>query len=167
VSTWTAHRFKRPLAEREQRAAFLIATAAIVVATLVLATGSAPHVSSARQDPAVPAPSKAPVLSGPAVTVARRFLDGYLGYLYGHAPARAVRDAVPALSGRLATRRLIVPPAMRRLRPRVLALGSAQAPPGLIGVSATVNDGELASYQLELILARAHGRLLVATVKAG
>ena len=167
MSTWAAHRLKRPLAEREQRAAFAIVTAAIVVATLVLATGSAPRFSSARQNPAVRASSKAPVLSGPAVMVARRFLDGYLGYLYGHAPARAVRDAVPALSRSLAARRLIVPPAMRSLSPRVLALGSAPASPGLIGVSATVNDGELASYQLELVLARAHGRLLVATVKAG
>jgi hypothetical protein len=167
VSTWAAHRFKRPLAAREQRAAFLIATAAIVVATLVLAAGSAPRVSSARQDPAVRAPRKALTLSAPARTVARRFLDGYLDHLYGHAPARAVRDTVPALSRSLAGRRLIVPPAMRSLHPRVIALGSAPAPPGLIGVSATVNDGELASYQLELILARAHGRLLVATVKAG
>lgn len=167
MSTWAAHRFKRPLAEREQRAAFLIVTAAIVVATLVLAGGSAPHFSSARRDPAVRASSKALVLSGPAVTVARRFLDGYLGYLYGHAPASAVRGAVPALSRSLAARRLIVPPAMRSLRPRLLALGSAPASPGRVGVSATVNDGELASYQLELVLARAHGRLLVATVKAG
>jgi hypothetical protein len=155
------------LAAHEQRAAFAIVTATIVVATLVLATGSAPRVSSARRDPAVRAPSKALALGGPAVTVARRFLDGYLGYLYGHAPARAVLDAVPALSRRLATRRLIVPPAMRSLRPRVLALGSAPASPGQIGVNATVNDGGLASYELELVLARAHGRLLVATVKAG
>lgn len=167
MSTWAAHRLKRPLAEREQRAAFLIATAAVVVATLVLATGSAPHSSSARRDPAGSTPSKALAPSGPVVTVARRFLDGYLGYLYGHAPAHAVRDAVPALSRLLAARRLIVPPAMRSLRPRVLALGSAPASPGRVGVNATVNDGELASYQLELILARVGGRLLVATVKAG
>jgi hypothetical protein len=167
VSTWAAHRFNRPLAEREQRAAFVIVTAAIVVATLVFAAGSAPRSSNARRDPAVSASSKALALSGPAVTVARRFLDGYLGYLYGHATAHAVRDAVPAPSRSLAARRLIVPPAMRPLRPRVLALGSAPAPPGRIGVNATVNDGELASYQIELILARAHGRLLVATVKAG
>lgn len=167
MSTWAAHQLKRPLAAREQRAAFAIVTAAIVVATLVLATSSAPRVSSARRDPAVRASSKALVPSGSAVTVARRFLDGYLGYLYGHAPAHAVRGAVPALSRSLAARRLIVPPAMRSLRPRVLALGSAPASPGQIGVSATVNDGELASYQLELILARAHGRLLVSTVKAG
>ena len=167
MSTWTAHRFKRPFAEREQRAAFLIVTAAIVVATLVLTAGSAPHSSSARRDPAVHASSKAMAPSGPAVTVAQRFLDGYLGYLYGHAPAHAVRDAMPALSRSLAARRLIVPPAMRSLRPCVLALGSAPAPPGQIGVNATVNDGELASYQLELLLVPAHGRLLVATVKAG
>lgn len=167
MSTWAAHRLRRPLAEREQRAAFVIVTAAIVAATLVLATGSAPRSSSPRRDPSVRASSKALALSAPVVAVARRFLDGYLGYLYGHAPARAVRGAVPALSRSLAARRLIVPPAMRSLRPRVLALGSAPASPGRIGVSATVNDGELASYQLELILARAHGRLLVATVKAG
>jgi hypothetical protein len=166
VSTCAAHRLKWRLAEREQRAAFVIVAAAIVVAALVLAAGSAPRPSRARQDPAVTTPSKTLAPSGPAVVVARTFLNGYLGYLYGQGPASSVRDAVPALSRLLADRRLIVPPAMRNLRPRVLTLSSAPASPGRIGVNATVNDGELSSYQLKLILARAHGRLLVATVKA-
>jgi len=100
-----------------------------------------------------------------AARAAQRFLTGYLAYLYGHAPITAVRGATPALLRSLRAHPPLVPPAMRARSPRVLSLHPAPAPLGFLGVSALVNDGELASYQVVVLLAPKRGRLLVSTVE--
>jgi hypothetical protein len=92
---------------------------------------------------------------------ASRFLAGYLPYLHGQRAARAIPCATRTLLARLAASSPIVPPATHALTPRVVSLTPT---PGL-KVTATVNDGELPSYQLTLQVAVEGGRVLVASVE--
>jgi hypothetical protein len=100
-----------------------------------------------------------------AARAAGEFLTGYLAYLYGHRPAASIKDATPALVLSLRAHPPLVSPSMRARRPRVLSLHAAPAPAELIGVSALVNDGELASYHVGLLLTSRHGRLLVSALE--
>lgn len=165
----------RPITARRSAVvliAVLIAASTVLLAATRPATPPhpAPHrvAASARgaRRPASggPAANAAPV-ARVAARVAERFLQGYLAYLYGHAPAGALTDATPRLLRSLRAHPPIVPPAMRALYPRVLSLKPLLAP--RVGVSALVNDGELASYHLALLLTPEHGRLLVSAVEAG
>jgi hypothetical protein len=92
---------------------------------------------------------------------ASQFLDGYLPYLHGRRAARSIASATPALLAGLAGSSPIVSPAMRVLTPSVVSL----TPAGELKVTATVNDGELASYQFTLRLQELDGRLLVTSVE--
>ena len=116
--------------------------------------------------PAAPDPSAHVAPVGPvAARVARRFLAGYLAYVYGQAPAAAITDAAPALVRSLRARPSLVSPAMRARHPRVLALRPTPAPAAMVAVSALVGDGELADYTVGLLLEREGGRLLVDAVE--
>jgi hypothetical protein len=176
MTGWLTSLRDRPIAERERRAAVAV-VAVLLVASAVLLAATRPagrtrqlaprkpvaSVNGASRSP-MPAASAAGVAPAVART-ARGFLAGYLTYLYGHAPVSAVSGATPRLSRSLRAHPPIVSPGVRARRVRVLSLHAAPAPAGLIGVSALVNDGELASYRIRLILARARGRLLVTTVE--
>ena len=112
--------WERPIAEHERRRAFVLAAAVILlaVAGLAVTRSTATHHATPRPAPTVstvPAPpSSPPEPSGPPRTdppgagvppdlgpIARRFLEGYLAYLYGRGPARSIPHAAPALLGRL------------------------------------------------------------------
>jgi hypothetical protein len=174
---WLTSLRDRPIAERERRTAITVVAVLLAAGTILLAAtkpaqqpryaasrrpgvalGSAPHPAPSSAANAAPV---APV----AARVAQRFLAGYLAYPYGHAPATAVRDATPALLHSLSAHPALVPPAVRARHPRVLSLHPAPAPLGLVGVSSLVNDGELVSYHVVVLLAPERGRLLVSTVE--
>ena len=165
---------ERPITGRERHTA-MSAVAVVLTAATILLTAIRP---AAQPHPRTPRPAalaarasrpttpngRAPVVAGVAVRVAREFLTGYLAYLYGHAPATDIHAVTPALARSLLAHPPLVSPAAHTRHPRVLSLRPAPAPAGL-GVSALVNDGELASYPLVLLLARENDTLLVSAVQ--
>jgi len=168
---WLTSLRDRPIAERERRTAITV-VAVLLAAGTILLTATKPaqqphHAASRRPGVALRSAPHPASTSSAADTahVAQRFLAGYLAYLYGHASATAVRDATPALLRSLRSHPPLVPPAVRARRPRVLSLHPAPAPLGLVGVSSLVNDGELVSYHVVVLLAPERGRLLVSTVE--
>lgn len=168
----------RPLRERDRQRAFVLAAAALVLAAAILTlTGRDHHQPLATAAPptspaAVPPPvSPAPAVRAPARErvpepaprsirrVARRFLAGYLPYLYGQRTARRIDASTARLRRRLAANRPRVSPAARRRRPRVVALEGERAPAGRWLVRARIADGSVAAYPIELLI---HGRRVVA-----
>ena len=104
----------------------------------------------------------------PLVTrAADLFLAGYLSYIYGHAPARAIDGATPALLRSLRAQQTRVSPGMRARQPHVLALRSTPARSGPLLVNAVINDGGLVDYSIGLLLAVHGGRLLVSGLEGG
>jgi hypothetical protein len=95
---------------------------------------------------------------GAARRVARRFLDDYLAFLYGRAPAAAVGDTSAAVRRELARNTPRIPPAQRNRTPRVIDLAvTAQAPRAVIA-TATIDDGDVAVYPIVFTLDRQDGR---------
>jgi hypothetical protein len=168
---------ERPIADSERPRLFWLAAAILVAAAIVLiALGPSSREEGA---PSVPPPATAPSpppRAAPAAPVpppvppaarrsARRFLAGYLRFIYGRAQAREIEAAAPALRRRLARSRLRVPPAARRRRPRVTGLEAERLPSGVVAATAEVVDGGVARYPAHLKLRRAGGRWAV--VEAG
>lgn len=89
-----------------------------------------------------------------AEPAARRFLKGYLRFLYGHAGAREIERATPQLRRRLSRSRLRVPPAARRRRPRVARLEARLMAAGEVAVTAEVADGGVARYPVSVTMRR-------------
>lgn len=162
----------RPLSDRDRQRAFALAAAALVLAAAILTiTGNrpgAPTASTPPPSPAAAAPdvsalaSRAPAWASAQDTVAvpaavrqqaRRFLAGYLPYLYGRRPrsARWLEGAGWQLRRRLAAERPRVAPAARRRRPRAVALKGEQAPSGGWQLRARIADGR-SGYQLTLLV---------------
>jgi hypothetical protein len=170
----------RPVAGHERRAALTVVVVLLAASTTLLAATRPSRHRAAPQETTTsiakaarsPTPAGRPTaahsarVAPVAARVAHRFLTGYLAYLYGHAPAAALTDAVPRLVRALRARPPLVPPAMRARHPRLLALRPMPAPAGMVGISALVNDGELADYSIGLLLGREHGRLLVDAVES-
>ena len=114
---------------------------------------------------------------GHAVTASRRspvvqrtldgFLAGYLRYLYGHGTASQIKDATAALTRSLEQHPLRVPPGVRTRTPRVLRLIATPAPPGLLGATAIVSDGEVIDYHIPLFVTNSGGQWLVSGLEAG
>lgn len=179
MRAWLTSVRDRPIAERERRTALATVAVLLAASTIVLAA-TRPAAQSRHLPPRRPAASPAsasrpstpaghatpPVSIAPvAARVARGFLVGYLAYLYGQAPATAIGDATPMLLRSLRAHPPLVSPAMRARHPRVLSLHTTPAPAGLVGVSALVNDGELVSYPVGLLLSPRKGGLLVSAVE--
>ncbi len=165
----------RPIAEHERRTAMVTVVALLAATALGLAfsqpggeSGSASGrevhnvVGGARlaRGASGAATTTAPLI--PAVrAAAERFMAGYLSYVYGHTPASRVQGASASFSRSLEADPRRVPPGVRALKARVVALRSAPAPVGLVGVSALINDGGLVDYPIGLLLSSKDGRLLV------
>jgi hypothetical protein len=174
MTAWLTSLRDRPIAESERRAAMTAVVVLLSATALLLAltrpdgqrqrTIERPSPSPARSASAVDAhasgTSTAP-LTPRIARAAELFLAGYLGYLYGHTPARHVKGATVALLRSLDAHPPRVSPSMRSRVPRLLSLHSMPAPSGLVGVSALVNDGGLVGYPIGLVLAPQGGRLLV------
>lgn len=166
---------RRPIAEGERRGAFWIAAAILACAALgllllpgretALAPSSGPVPEATGAAPPGPVPHRAAPLARPLAT-ARRFLGGYLPFLYGRGSARAVAAAAPSLRDRLAASRLRVPPAASNRQPRVARLDGRRLTADRVLVTARIADGGPATYPISLTLARRSGRWLVVAVGA-
>lgn len=164
----------RPIAEAERRRLFALVAVAVLGAGLILAlagrpageqstspvTPGRPETPPAVSQPAPAPPAPQPQPSGetrPVTASARRFLTGYLAYLYGHGPARAIPQADPTLRRRLQRERPRVSPATRRRRGRVAELSVRRVRGGRFAVTATIDDGGVARYPVSLTLQRYRG----------
>jgi len=181
MTAWLISLRDRPIAESERAAAMATVTVLLLAAALLLALSRPsngprptllrhPGPSVAQRTPSVVAQateSGLAQLTPQVVRAADLFLAGYLGYIYGHAPASAIGGATPALLESLRSSPPRVSPGMRVRRPHVLALRSTPARRGLLLVSAVVNDGGLVDYSIGLLLAAHGGRLLVSGLEGG
>ena len=161
----------RPIADHERRRAFALAAVLVLLAAALLAairTGdpSPRHgITPKRDAPAVRTESVQPSPpGGDAEAAARRFLAGYLAYLYGRAPARVIEDASPELAVRLAHERLRVPPAMRERTPRIVSLAGSTIASGGFEATAVIDDGGVSRYPISLVVERRAGRREVTQV---
>jgi hypothetical protein len=156
----------RPIADSERPLLFWLAAVILVaVAIVLIALGPSPREDGAPSAPPVtasgPPPRTAPLAPAPlpvppaAEQAARRFLAGYLRFIYGRGGAGQIAAAAPAPRRRLARSRLRVPPAARRRRPRVVDLDARRLPSGSVAVTAEVADGGVAHYPIHLELRRA------------
>jgi hypothetical protein len=176
MKRWLTSLRDRPIAESERSAAMATVTVLLIAVAILLALtqpGGPPRLtlqehpaaSIVQRAPSLPARAPEGVTASLTPRVARAadlFLDGYLGYLYGHTPASRVKGATPRLARSLQADPPRVSSVMRAREAHVLALHTVPAPSGLVGVSALVNDGGLVDYQIGLLLlAPRDGRLLV------
>jgi hypothetical protein len=168
-------RWDRSLDER-RIAAFALAAALLTAATIALSwthrpsppaapvsistASTTPPPQSTEADTGSPRRPRPP--SRRLRRTTERFLHGYLPYLYGQAPLRAVTAAAPALRRRLARQQRRVPPAARHRRPRVrhVRLGAFVRDARAWQVTANVADGEVV-FPIELLIANRDGRLAV------
>jgi hypothetical protein len=102
--------------------------------------------------------------SRPAATAARRFLRGYLTWLYGHARVTAIHAATSQLIGQLRTHPPRVPITLQQVTPLLVALGT-QSTRGAWLVLANIAAGQQ-TYQLTVTVARSRGRWRVTKVNA-
>jgi hypothetical protein len=152
---------ERPLADHERRRLFAVSAALLLVAAVALSlVGERPADSPARPTPADP-PSRVAhgANSGRAadrppravLSVARRFVAGYLRHLYGHNHRPPIPEAAPALRRRLAADTPRVSPGMRDRDPEVTRLRATELGSRWL-VRATVADGDLVSFPVEVIV---------------
>jgi hypothetical protein len=127
-----------------------------------LVTGlTPPDFVQALAPPGPAAPATPPGSSAPE-HAARAFLDGYLPWLYGQGPLRAIHDATANLVAGLQRRPPRVPLTMRSLHPKFAAIalqhhrGGWQALPN-------ITDGR-ETYELVLTITQTPGRWLVSAV---
>jgi hypothetical protein len=96
-----------------------------------------------------------------AAASVRRFLSGYLPYLYGRGPARRVAPVTPSVQQALRAGSARVTPAQRRRRPRVAGLEVIGQTPRSALAAVRVADGGPAEYQLTLTVERRDGRWVI------
>ncbi len=108
------------------------------------------------------APIRLPPRSHAASGAARQFLSGYLAWLFGQAPAIAIHDGTPPLVARLRAHPPRVPPTLRHVQLRLVAIGM-QPVRGDWTALANVTDGQQ-TYELTLAVVRRGGRWLVNSV---
>jgi hypothetical protein len=106
-----------------------------------------------------PAGSTAPA------TTARRFLRGYLPWLYGRGPVTAIAAATGAVLAALKAHPPNIPPSMHGLDPRLAALGM-QRHGGAWKALANVTDGR-ETYELILTLKQTRRRWFASAVGEG
>jgi hypothetical protein len=164
ASAWMRRQRDRPIAEHERHTAMaaiivLLATVAVLL-TLTQPASQASRPArgdrSARTIPGAVLERDNREASG----VAKRFLTGYLSYTYGRSPVGRIADASRPLTASLQAHPPTVSPAVRARHPRIVSLQPSIAGGGLM-VTATVNDGGIVDFRVGVLVARAHGRLLV------
>jgi hypothetical protein len=161
-------RAARGLDPRHQRAAKLLLGVALVLAAtgLLLARPTKPATatlppSGRRQHEHGPAERSAE-LSPSTRSTAEAFLEGFLKYVYGRAPASSVTGTTVAFLRSLEEQHPRVPPGMRSRHPRIVSLDLAPAPQsGIVVVTALVSDEEDLDYRIAVVLASPRGRELV------
>ena len=165
-------------ARRALTAAIPIALVAVLVAAFVLAAHGQHHHAArtaAAQPPAAATPTPPrrenpmpPVGSDAAaqpvtaaIDPARRFIESYVAFSYGHGRVNAVRAADPQLRRTFADQRPRVPPAQRKRHPTVAALRVVEYSPGVAKATATIADGAALRYTLVFYLDHRPGGWLV------
>ncbi|MGA2452130.1 MAG: hypothetical protein ABSG93_01310 [Solirubrobacteraceae bacterium] len=164
AAAWIRRQLDRPIGESERRAAFTAISVVLIAAALLLAmTSTGVPASQQPRAPHPPTSTVGPVKGGAApaeaLRAARTFLAGYLAFAYGHGPASAVKDAASGLAAALRRRARLVPPALRRLHPRLVAVRSSTG--ATIVVTGVVKDSEVVAYPIRVVLAAHGGRYLV------
>jgi hypothetical protein len=102
-----------------------------------------------------------------ARAVAARFVAGYLLFAYGHASAGSVSAATPGLRGELVHARAQLTPVERRRHPRVISLDAEGRAPGVVVVTAMIEDGGIAGYALRVTVQRSSRGWVVSSVDEG
>ena len=90
-----------------------------------------------------------------------RFLRTYIAYLYGRIGANDVQSATIDLRRALDRARVRVPPARAERSPTIVGVRTGIQHPGVVRVTATVDDGDLATYAITVLVERRDGRWLV------
>ena len=90
--------------------------------------------------------------------VGERFLAGYVAYLYGRRSADRLRGCTSALRRELSHTRVRVPLARRARRARIVDLRAVAQTEARVVVTATVDDGDVASYPVAAVVERRAGR---------
>ena len=114
--------------------------------------------------PAGPPPPAPPRGSAGAENAARLFLRGYLPWLYGQAPLRAITAATSGLLADLKAHPPRIPPTMQALRPKVAAIAMQRRGHGWQALP-NISDGH-ETYELVLTVAQTRGRWLVSNVSS-
>ncbi len=166
AAAWIRRQLDRPIGERERRAAFTAISVVLIAACLLLAMTSTgvPASQQGREPQSATSAVGTVTHSAPpaeALRAARRFLDGYLAFAYGHGPASAVKDTTRSFAAALSGRARMVPPALRRLHPRLVALRATTSTGSSIVVTGLVKDGEVVAYPIRVQLSKLGGRYLV------
>lgn len=149
------------------RSSVAVALSAAISAALVACGGEARQPGA----PVVP-PAPAPIVGGsetgrPAADVAgarrvaRRFLRGYLAFLYGRGRVADVPHVSSSVRQGLARGRARKTPAQGRRRPRVAELTVIGQAADAAIATAQVDDGGVATYPLTFTLVRRAGRWIV------
>ncbi|MGH2910173.1 MAG: hypothetical protein ACRDK8_12855 [Solirubrobacteraceae bacterium] len=112
--------------------------------------------------PAGPPPPAPPARSSAPEKAARLFLRGYLPWLYGQAPPRAITDLTSGLQAALKAHPPRVPPTMHALIAKVAAIAMQRHGSGWQTL-ANITDGH-ETYELVLTVAPTRGRWLVSKV---
>jgi hypothetical protein len=81
-----------------------------------------------------------------ARTIGERFLQGYVAFLYGRLDADELEGGSRELTHGLRRARRRIPPARNERRPRIARLDAIRQAPGLVQVTASVDDGDVAAY---------------------
>lgn len=116
--------------------------------------------STAPTTPVPPVPARATAQAGVTVA-ARAFLRDYLAFLHGQRHRPAFAYATGELARRLGSYELRVSPAARERRPVVLRTTVRRIGSSRWLVRATVSDGDLAAYPIELTVALRDARPVV------
>jgi hypothetical protein len=156
---------ERPIGERERRAAFTAISVVLIAALLLAKTSTGvPASHEARQPDAAASvgPKRRRARPAQALRTARTFLDGYLAFAYGHDRASAVKDTTGSFAAALSNKARMVPPALRRLHPRLVSLRVTGSTGIAILVTGLVKDGEVVAYPIRIQLVARRGRYLVA-----
>jgi hypothetical protein len=98
---------------------------------------------------------------------ARRFLAGYLRFLYGRGSGRTVEGATRAFLVQPTRTRAVVTPAERRRHPRLVSVGVVAQAPAVVLATAFVSDGGVTSYALRITVRRGPTGWLVSGVDGG
>jgi hypothetical protein len=101
----------------------------------------------------------------PSITHARdmgeRFLRGYVAFLYGRTSADELEGASADVRRALRRSRVRVPPARARRTPRLVRVEAVLQAPGVVQVTATIDDGDLTTYPVTALVERRDARWLV------
>jgi len=127
----------------------------------LVGTLTPPDFVQALAPPGPSAPAAPPGSSAPE-HAARAFLDGYLPWLYGQGPLRAIRDATATLVAGPQRRPPRVPLTVRSLHPELVAI-ALQRHRGAWQALPNVTDGR-ETYELVLTITQTRGHWLVSGV---